>query len=134
MEALAIGATLASTVVSTAGAAQGAQAEKFAAESRGRVAAIQDAQEQTSALGDLRRQISNIKAIRASAGARLDSPTIETIIAEERDIGDENRRKRHVTRKFEQDQARADSKTASMMKGLAFATGLASGVKTLASY
>lgn len=107
---MATALTIASTVVSTMGGMAGAQQEKMAAKSRAKMAEIQSDQTQASSLDDLRRQVSNIKAIRASAGASAQSPTTQAIIDAERKISAENLEKRKAAYRLEALQARADAK------------------------
>lgn len=107
---MATALTIASTVVSTMGGMAAAKQEKMAAKSRAKMAEIQSDQTQASSLDDLRRQVSNIKAIRASAGASAQSPTTQAIIDAERKISAENLEKRKAAYRLEALQARADAK------------------------
>jgi hypothetical protein len=98
-----------STAVKTVGGMAGAQQDKYAAESRARIAKIQSDQTEATAMDDLRRQVGNIKAIRASAGANVNSPTTQALIDEERKNSRLNLDKKKASFKLDELQAKADS-------------------------
>lgn len=97
-----------STAVSTVGAMAGEAQDSFAAESRIKMAKIQSDQTEASALDDLRRQVGNIKAIRASAGAQAGSPTTQAILDAERKASGINLDKKKASFKLEALQGKAD--------------------------
>jgi len=101
--------TVGSTAVSTIGGMAGASQDKYAAENRARMAKIQSDQTEASSLDDLRRQIGNIKAIRASAGAQSNSPTTQAILDAERKTSAANLAKKKAGFKLDQLQAKIDS-------------------------
>jgi hypothetical protein len=131
MEAIGIGSTFVSMATSALGALAGAQKEKFDAESRRRTAEIQAAQTDTIALGDLKRQLGNIKAIRASADARIDAPTSEAIIESERAVSNVNRRRALFSYQNEANMAKVDE---GLYDDFAFLSLLGTGAKGLAQF
>lgn len=106
----AVGLSIAGTATKTVGAMAGSQQDKMAAESRVKMAQIQSDQTEASSLDDLRRQIGNIKAIRASAGAQANSPTTQAIIDAERDVSGKNLDKKKASYRLDALQGKADSK------------------------
>lgn len=106
----AVALSVGSTAVKTVGGMAGAQQDKLAAESRSRMAKIQSDQTEASALDDLRRQVGNIKAIRASAGASAASPTTQAILDAERKTSRINLAKKKASFKLDELQGKADSK------------------------
>lgn len=103
---LAIG----STAVKTVGGMAGSQQDAMAAESRAKMAKIQSDQTEATALDDLRRQIGNIKSIRASAGAQSNSPTTQAILDAEYKTSAQNLDKKKASYKLDALQGKADSK------------------------
>jgi hypothetical protein len=77
---------------------------------------------------DMMRQISNIKAIRASAGMETAGPTFDAIIGDERATAGANRRRRVAGYNMQASQAEAD---ASQVGRLGFIRALGGFVSAL---
>ncbi|WP_119268374.1 hypothetical protein [Taklimakanibacter deserti] len=122
---------VASAGVETAGALAGDAKDKAAAEARARMAKINSDESETIALADFKRQLSNIKAIRASAGGLIDTPTMNAIIDAERATSDENRRRVRTGYKMEELQAKSDAKMISDMAFFRIAGGALKGAKSI---
>ncbi|MGH7186615.1 MAG: hypothetical protein ACREIB_10115 [Pseudomonadota bacterium] len=133
MEWVAVATAVASAGLNIAGDVQGYGQDKFALETKEREARIQADQSDAAASADLRRQIGNIKAIRASAGGSVDTPTLQAILAEERFVAGENRRK--VRAGFESTalQAKADRGLAARGAYLSIAKHAVRGARTIAA-
>ena len=132
MEWVAVATAVASTGLKVAGDVGAYGADKFALETKEREARIQADQSDAAASADLRRQIGNIKAIRASAGGSVDTPTIQAILEEERFVSGENRRKVRAGYESERLQARADIGTARQLAYLSTAGRVVRGASTIA--
>ena len=126
---LAVGSTAVKTVGAMAGDAQ----DKYAAESRDRIAKIQSDQTETTALDDLRRQVGNIKAIRASAGTSMSSPTTQALIDAERKTNAANLAKKKTSFTLDELQAKADSKLYQQKAMLTLGGGILSAGTSIAS-
>lgn len=129
---VAAAASVGGTAIETLGGLAGAAKEKADARSRERMAKIQADQSETVALADLKRQIGNIRAIRASAGASVDAPTIQAIIAEERETSDANRRKKKLGYELDAQQARVDRRLIQQKSLFTIAGGAFKGISTIA--
>jgi len=100
--------------VGIAGAMSGASQEAFKAKMDAAVARTNAAETDATYRADLNRQLSNIKAIRASAGMGTETPTFQNIIEENRDIGSENRRRQVVG--YQQKQLMAEGDASAVMR------------------
>lgn len=87
-------ATLASTGVQIFGAISGAKQQAFRDKFDASVARTNASEADTAYRTDMMRQISNIKAVRASAGMGQKTPTFQNYVSENRDVADKNRHKR----------------------------------------
>ena len=125
--------TMASIAVSTMGNVAGGKQEQRQAESRARMAKIQSDQTEATSLDELRRQIGNIKAIRASAGASAKSPTTQAIIDSERRVSQQNLDKKKASYKLDELQALADKKIYKSKAAMSLASGALSFGKAFAT-
>jgi hypothetical protein len=87
--AAAIG--LATAAVGVAGTIAGGQADSARLKMQATIARMQADEADKVYRQDMMRQISNIKAIRASTGASTQSPSFGAFVDENREIADQNR-------------------------------------------
>jgi hypothetical protein len=107
----AIGGLL-SGAVSAFGAIAGAQAEKRKLEAEARMARMQADQADTVYRKDMMRQLSNIKAIRASAGMETNTPTFTAVMDDNRETAESNRRRKVAGYSMQASQYEADASEA----------------------
>jgi hypothetical protein len=119
---------------SAAGTLAGANQAAFQAESQVRTAKIQANQADTVALGDLKRQLGNIAAIRASAGGRVDSPTYDAVVASERGVSDANRHRTQFGYQNQENIANADKSMIDSLKWVQLGGDLFQGLGSLARF
>jgi hypothetical protein len=110
------------------GAIAGAKAEERQLEAQARGARMQADQADTVYRQDMMRQISNIKAIRASSGMETAGPTFDAIIGDERATAGANRRRKVAGYNMQASQAEAD---ASQVGRLGFIRALGGFVSAL---
>jgi hypothetical protein len=108
MAGVAAAASIGSTVVGTMGSLAGEKQDKYAAQNREKMAKIQADQTQAASLDELRRSIGNIKAIRASSGTQVGSPTTAAFLDAERSVSRDNLKKKLTSYELDAQQAKID--------------------------
>lgn len=121
---------LASTGFQIFGAISGAKQEAFRAKMDASVARTNANEADLVYRTDLNRQLSNIKAIRASSGMGGDTPTFQNYLDENREQGEENKRRKVVGY---QQQALMAEGDASAAKRLGWIRALGAGISGLGS-
>lgn len=115
--------------VGIAGALAGGDAEERKLEAEARMARMNADEADTVYRQDMLRQLSNIKAIRASAGMGVDTPTFDAVIEGERETAAANRRRQVRGYTLKASQLDAD---ASEVSRLAWLRAMGAGLSAFA--